>query len=274
MLQAHSLLWHYLWAGPNVLALILAYFIFRRRFAAQYPFFAAYLVTVGLKELCLYAFDLSPRISANVWWTVFWVGTIIEGLVKFLVVAELLQHLLHPWPSIARVGRNIVSGAGVFFVVVAAISAAFAAPDKSPWFIGGAHILFETLYLTLAGIIISIFLFAVFFRIPWKRTPFGIALGFGVMWSEHLALWAIVAGGIVRNQAWIDLANMATYHLAVIVWFYYLLVPEKRESLVSKTGRPPQDLSAEPPLSLGAEPGKHEETLEEWNRELERLIHQ
>jgi hypothetical protein len=277
MLQAHSFLWHYLWVAPNALALILAAAIVRRGLHKQYPFFAAYLFVAGLKELCLYGFDLSPRISGNLWWGTFWTGTIVEGLVKFFVVAELLQHLLHPWPSIARMGRNIVSGSGVFFVLVAALSAAYAAPDKSPWFIGGAHILFETLYLTLAGLIISIFLLCTFFKIPWSRRAFGIALGFGVMWCEHLGLWALVAGGVVRNRVWIDFANMATYHVAVLIWFYYLLVPEKSASNEArdKDKRPPQPPSVDPPSPLsGGSPEDHHEALEDWNRELERLIHQ
>jgi hypothetical protein len=276
MLQAHSLLWHYLWVAPNALALILAVCIGLRGLRRQYPWFAAYLIVAGLKELCLYGFDLSPRISGNLWWGTFWVGTIIEGLVKFFVVAELLQHLLHPWPSIARMGRNIVSGAGAFFVLAAAISAAYAAPDKSPWFIGGAHILYQTLYLTLAGLIISIFLVSAFFKIPWNRHTFGISLGFGVVWCEHLALWALVAGGIVRNRVWIDFANMATYHLAVLIWYYYLLVPEKSASSKPRNEdiRPPQDPPTDPPSrASGGSPENHE-ALEDWNRELERLIHQ
>src|ERR1700722_1986630 len=104
MLQAHSLLWHYLWVAPNVLALLLAVGLVRRGLHKQYPFFVAYLGFASIKELCLYALDLSPRISGNFWWGTFWVGTIIEGLLKFFLVAELLQHLLHPWPSVSKLG--------------------------------------------------------------------------------------------------------------------------------------------------------------------------
>jgi len=48
---------------------------------------------------------------------------------------------------------------------------------------------------------------------------------------------------------------MVAYHVSVLIWFYYLLVPEKN---VSKPKVPP------PP----------EHNLEVWNQELERLLHQ
>jgi hypothetical protein len=254
MLQAHSFLWHYLWIAPNVLSLILAGCIGRRGIQKQYPIFFGYLIFVSLEGLCLYALDVSPIFSAITWWGAFWSGTIVEGLLKFAVVAELLRHLLHSWPAIAKLGRNLVSGAGAALVLFAAMAAAFAAPDNTPRLVGGAHILSQTLYLTEAGVIVAIFLLATYFQIPWGRITFGIAVGFGVVWCEHLAIWALVTGGLVRNRAWEDLANMGTYHVCVLIWFYYLLVP--------------QAVAVKSAVLLP------ENNLDVWNRELERLVHQ
>ena len=56
----------------------------------------------------------------------------------------------------------------------------------------------------------------------------------------------------VRNLfAFLD---MATYHLCVLIWFYYLLVPAKA--------------TVKPTVSLP------ENNLAVWNRELERLLQQ
>ncbi len=254
MLQAHSPLWQYLWLAPNVLGLGLAACLLRRGLQRRYPVFFCYLVFVSLEQFCLYALDLSPRVSPITWWRAFWIGTIIECLLKFAVVAELLQTLLHSWPSVARLARNLVSGAGVLLVLLAAVAAAFTAPDNTHWLVGGAHILLQTLYIAQAGLIVSIFLVAAIFRIPWDRNTLGIALGFGVVWCVHLAVSALVAGGIVRNRDCLDIANMGTYHICVLMWFYYLLVPSK--------------VAADSRVALP------ENNLDVWNRELERLIHQ
>lgn len=255
MLQAHSFLWHYLWVAPNVLGLFLAGFLWRRGVARQYPLFSAYVLFAGIEGLSLYVLDIAPSVSAPEWWSTFWAGTIVEGILKFAVIGELLHRLLRAWPSIARIGRNLVSGSGALLVLAAAVAAAFAAPDNTPWYIGGAHVLSQTIYLAAAGLIVSMFILAACFHIPWDRATFGIALGAGFAWCEHLAIWALVTGGVVRNRGWEDIANMAAYHVTVLIWCYYLLVPHRVK--VPKRA-----------------PGVPEHNLEVWNRELERLIHQ
>lgn len=254
MLQAHSFLWHYGWIAPNVLTLVLAACIWRRGLHREYPLFFAYLVFASAEGVSLYALDLAPTISPTTWWYAFWAGAIIEGLMKFVVIAELLHHLLNSWPSIAKLGRNIVSGVGAILVLVAALAAAFAAPDNIHWLVEGGHVLSQTLYLTEAGLIVSVFVLVAGLRIPWDRTTFGIALAFGIVWCEHLAVFALIAGGVVRNRSWVDFANMGTYHLGVLIWFYYLLVPHKA---VTKSAVP-----------------LPENNLDVWNRELERLLQQ
>jgi hypothetical protein len=275
MLQAHSLLWHYLWLAPHLFTLVLVVLVLRTDFRRHYPFFCLYLTLASLEGLCLYALDISPKISPINWWRAFWGGIVLEGMLKFVLIGELLHHLLRSWPSIAKLGRNLVSGAGILLVFVAAIAAAFAAPDNAPWLVGSSHVLLQTIYLAAAGLIVSVFAVAAFFHIPWERPAFGIALGAGLVWCEHLALWALIAGGVVRNRTWVDFANMGTYHISVLIWYYYLLVPEKKRP--SKT--PPKDRSDDPPsdppsASSSGAPQDHEETLNDWNRELERLIHQ
>ena len=278
MLQAHSFLWHYGWVAPNLLTIALAACVFFRGLHRRFPVYFAYLIFVSLEELSLYFLDVSPTASAITWWRAFWAGTILEALLKFAVVAEILHHLLHPWPSVARLVRNLVTVAGGFFVLLAGFAAALAAPDNVHWLVGGGHVLAQTLYLTQAGLITSIFAVAAIFRIPWERRAFGVSLGFAVVWCGHLAVWALISGGVVRNRGWEDLANMATYHVSVLIWYYYLLVPEKSASSKPRKKedkRPPQDPPTDPPSSAsGGSRENHEEALEDWNRELERLIHQ
>ena len=53
MLQAHSLLWDYLWVGPNVFLLVLAIFIWRRGLWRQFPAFLAFAIVLNLAELVM-----------------------------------------------------------------------------------------------------------------------------------------------------------------------------------------------------------------------------
>ena len=253
MLQSHSLLWHYLWIAPQVLTLILVAALLRGSFRRRYPIFFSYLVFSTIEGICLYALDVSPRVSPLTWWRAFVTGTIIEGLLKFALIGELVHQLLHPWPSIATLGRNLISGAGAVLVLAASVAAAVAAPDGAPRIIGGAHIISEAIYLTSAGLIASVFVLAAYFHIPWDSTNFGIAVGAGFTWCVHLTIWALVTGGVVRDQVWEDLAIAGAYHFSVLIWCYYLLVPRA--------------VSIQSPA-----PALPEGSLDLWNRELERLL--
>lgn len=255
MLQAHSILWHYLWLAPLVLELGLALRLWWRGTWRWFPFFFCYLIFGGMEGIILYGLDIAPSVTWQAWWGAFWAGTIIEALLKFGVIAELVHDLLRPWPALANVGRNFVSIAGVVLVLVAALAAALTAPDNAHWLISGSHTLRQTVYITDVGLILSVFLLAAYFHLPWERARFGIALGFGVAWCEHLASWALLAtGGLSVSRELLDFLNMATYHVVVLIWFYYLLIPEKvmGKSAVSTP----------------------ENNLAVWNRELERLLQQ
>src|SRR5271165_2246383 len=165
MLQAHSLLWHYLWVAPNILLLALAVVLFRRRDHKLYPAFFAFAVVGSLAELISYLADISPRVSPQEWWYVFWASLLVEGLLKFAVVAEVFSHTLHDYGAIAKLGRRLISGFGAALIFAAAIAAALAPHDSRFGIVYGAHLLEQTIYLVETGLLVFIFLFAGYFRL-------------------------------------------------------------------------------------------------------------
>jgi hypothetical protein len=79
-------------------------------------------------------------------------------------------------------------------------------------------------------------------------------LGLGISACAHLATWAVIANASPseRIRTLLAFVNMATYHFAVLIWFYYLLKPGK--------------VAAKSAIALP------ENNLALWNRELERLL--
>jgi hypothetical protein len=254
MLQAHSLLWHYLWVAPNLLLLILSFLIWRRAFYRQHPIFFLFTAVVAVEQLTIYLADVLPGVSALTWWQLFWVGLLVEALLKFALVGELFDRLFGRYPSVGKLGKWLISGAGVFLVLLAAVIAAYTPKNSTNWIISGAHILEQTIYLIECGLISCLFALAAYFKLRWGRSSFGIALGLGISASVHLGTWGLLANGNFSEQYRIFLVfvNMATYHVCVLIWCYYLLLPQKS-----------------PTTSAVALP---EHNLELWNRELERLL--
>ena len=253
MLQAHSFLWHYLCLAPHVLQVALAILIWRRGLHKLFPFFLAYTIFEAIEEFTLYGMDISPTISGETYWRALYAGLIIEGLLRFGAIGELFLRLLRPWPALGRLGNRLISGTGAVLVLLAVLAAAYAPIDNPQHaIISRAHILEQTLFIIQCGLVLFLFLFAAYFRLAWNNR---IALGLGILSCEHMATWAVMASGALLNRRdLLDLFNMATYHVCVLIWFYYFLIPNG-------------------PATTSAVP-LPENNLAIWNRELERLLQQ
>lgn len=254
MLLAHSLLWHYLWVAPNLLLPVLAVLLWRFGTARRFPAFFAFAVLSSVGQLAVYAADVLPSVSATTFWRVDWGDLLLEGVLKIALVGEIFALLFGSYTSLARMGKTLIRGVGIVLVFAAALAAAYAPRNGFFGVVSGAFLLQQTTYLIECGILVFIFLFSAYFHFSWPRQVFGVALGLSVSACVHLATWAMIEnGGLLHStRVILDFVNMATYHLCVLIWFYYLLVPHK---VVAKSAVP-----------------LPENNLDVWNRELERLV--
>ncbi|MFZ0417866.1 MAG: hypothetical protein WAM04_07160 [Candidatus Sulfotelmatobacter sp.] len=254
MLQAHSFLWHYLWVAPNILLLGLVILSWRKKLQKQFPVFLIFALVVAIEQLILYFADVSPSVSGETFWKFFWAGLLVEALVKFALIGEIFSRVFSQYPSLAGLGKKVIRGVGIVLVLFAAVAAAYTRIDNPQHaVISHAHILQQTIYLVECGLLLAIFVFAAHFRLTWEHKTFGIALGLSISACIHLADWAITSSGALLDRRYLlDFLNMAAYHVCVLIWFYFLLVPRK---IVTTSAAP-----------------LPEHNLDTWNRELERLL--
>jgi hypothetical protein len=256
MLQAHSLLWHYLWVAPNILLLVFGFVLKKRGFIKQFPVFVAFACFSAVGELTVYCADVIPSIGPWTYWRVEWASLLVTGLLKFVLVSEIFALVFGPYASVAKLGKVLIRAIGVALVFTAAVLAAYASPNSRFGIISGSNLLSQAIYLIESGLLVFIFFFAFYFRLTWQRALFGIALGLSLSSCIHLATFALIASGGVleRERLLFTFLNMTTYHLCVLIWMYFLLVPSKA--------------ATKPAVPLP------EHNLEVWNRELERLLQQ
>jgi hypothetical protein len=257
MFRAHSFLWHYLWIGPHILQAVLVSFLWRRGFQKVFPAFFSYVLFETVEELTLYAMDILPSVSSRAWWVGSCLGLVVEGALMFWVVRELFAHLLLSRPAVARIGWRLIKSVAAILVLLAVVAGAYA-PMDHPQYIWtyGAHVLLQSLYIVEGGLALFLFLFVAHFKLVWRRIDFGIAVGFGILFCEHMATYSVMATGALPYSLYplLDFLNMGTYHLTVLIWCYYLLVPHK-SAITSGVSLPENNLAV-------------------WNRELERLLQQ
>ncbi len=256
MLHAHSLLWHYLWVAPNLLLLVLGSLMWKRGLVRQVPAFFALAVLSAITELAIYAADVVPSVDPWTYWRMVWCGALIVALLKFVLISEIFAQVFGAYASISRMGRVAIRGVGIVLVFASAVLSAFAPSNSRFGIISGAQVLSQATYLIESGLLAFIFFFAFYFRLRWERRFFGITLGLSVSSCVHLATFALIANGGLSayNRLLATFVNMAVYHLCVLIWFYYLLVPKKH------------------PVNSAVPVPEHDIAV--WNQELERLIHQ
>jgi len=256
MLQAHSFLWNYLWVAPNLFLLALAFVLWKRGLAQQFPSFMVFALVSAVGDLTVFAADIAPFVSAENFWRIDWANLFIESLLKFVVIGEVFSRILSPYPSISRLGRILISGFGTVLVLGASLVAAISRGDSTMRLISGFHLLEQTVFIIELGLVVFLFVFAAYSHLSWDRFAFGILLGLGISSCQHLAAWAVIANANPSQHVRVlfDFLDMGTFHLCVLIWFYYVLVPQKvvKKSVV--------------PLP--------ENNLAVWNRELERLLQQ
>jgi hypothetical protein len=255
MLQAHSPLWHFLWLAPNVLLLGLAFVVWKNGLRRTVPAFFAFALLNPLCQFALYIADVAPFITPENFWRVDWASLLIEGPLKFAVVAEIFARVFGSYDSLARLGRLLIRGVGIALALACALAAAYAGKDSLFGIIAGAHLLEQTIALITTGLLLFIFIFAAYFRLRPARPIFGIALGLAIASCIHLAVRAVAANAhlAAEKRVVLDFVDMSASNMGVLIWFYYLLLL--------------RDV-ATPVIPLP------ENNLDVWNRELERLVHQ
>jgi hypothetical protein len=252
MLHPHSLLWHYLWVGPYFLLAALAALMRKRGLHKEFPAFFFYTIFEAVGGTIVYILDITPVFSSATYWRGSFIFLVIEVLVKFAVVGEVFTHLLRRYRPLSKLASLLISGVGVVLILTGTIVAAYA-NSTNFWIISATRILGRSVSIAQCGLIIFLFIFATHFHLRWDHAVFGITLGFGIIASFSLAYWALTASWILGPKTYLlDFLVMATYHLCVLIWCYYLLVPHK-ETTTSTVALPENNLAI-------------------WNRELERLL--
>ena len=252
MVQAHSPLWHYLSVAPRVLLAVLAFAMWRRGLRRQFPAFFSYTIFEAVGGAAIYAVYMSPSVSSATYWWSYLSFLAIEVFIKFVVIGEVFTNLFRAYPSIGRLAKSLITAAGIVLVFAGSLIAAYASPG-SFWFVSATRILGRSVSVVQCGLILFLFLLAARFHLTWSRPVLGIALGLGVMASVYVAYWALLADWLLGTKSnKLDFLVMSTYHLCVLIWCYYLLVPHK-SAITSAAALPENNLAA-------------------WNRELERLL--
>jgi|SRR5215471_4547475 len=246
---------YYLWIAPHVLQMIVLLLVIRRKLYRQFPMFLLYTAFELFQFVVLFAAaNGAGNFTDEQYRNMFSLGSAISTGLRFGVIYDICAHMLRDYPGLNDLGRSLFRWATVVLLLVATGAAAVTHGHGvfNPVIL--LSVLDRTASIMQCGLVLLLFLFSRYFVLSWRNCAFGLSLGFGIFASVELATSAIRSQiGSIRAD-YLDLVVMGAYHCCVLVWAFYLAMPERNTYDTPK--KPPDD------------------DLDVWNRELERLLQQ
>ncbi len=220
------LIWNYLWIAPTLLQMVILWVMLRRGVHRQFPLFFAYTAYTICEFLILFPMYYIALIPG--WLYGHTHLCLVEGgsVLKFGITYEIFLYVGRSYKELKSSARPLLP-----LLVLALFAAAIVLADlthrsqsEDPvMFI--ANLLERSVAFLQCGLMLGLLTLSWILNMRWQKPAFGIALGLAITASADLILLAINTK--IGYYYPLDYGYMGSYHVAVLVWLYYLAVPEK-----------------------------------------------
>lgn len=247
------LLWYYLWIAPHALLVVLLFVMLRRGLHRKFPLFFAYTLSEVLQFIVLFSVFRAHLDLRGPYLVLSSAGLLLSTALRFGVIYEIFAYLFRNYEVLSSFGKPLFRGVTAVLFLVALILAVFTRSSNPDAFSAGLFLGERTASILQCGLLLALFLCSYYLGLSLRSQVFGIALGLGIVASVALASSALRTEMGPWATSYLDFFTMGTYHACVLVWVFYLSVPERAGSYGM---RPPRDA----------------DDLDQWSRELQRLI--
>ena len=216
-LHSHTVL--YLWCAQPILQSVVAVVLWRRKLHKQFPVFFLFL----LAQVANFAVTSPLWLVGDfkTYFVFFWLGEAVNAVLGFKVIHEIFLDVFRPYHTLKDLGTLLFKWAGVVMLLVSVVVAFSNSFDENP-LVHALTTLQRSIRIVQLGLILFLLLFSSFLGVSRKQVSFGISLGFGLFAGVELMLYALNSGGFVKLNH-LNLINMSTYNLAILVWLGYSL---------------------------------------------------
>ncbi len=207
-------LWFLSIAGQVFLVL----FVFSRRIHRQFPYFAGYLLS-NIAE----AIVLIPSYFVLGFWgpQIYGIAWFMHGITlvaKALAIVELCRRLLGQYPGIWAMARGVLTGCAVLLSLYS-----FLVPQWH-WQLA-LPIAERGLQLSVAGVILTLFLFAAYYQVPIPPTERRLALGFCLYSSAAVLNNTVLQKYVSQYLNYWNITILGIFLLTIGIWYRALRLP-------------------------------------------------
>jgi hypothetical protein len=238
---------HGVWAvGLFLQALLAGVLLFKGKWKT-FPVFTSYTIFSLVESGVGYAV-FNHR---NLYFAAYVIGESVLMVLGLALVREIFSHLFSAHGGLRKMA-TLVFRVVVVLLMLLAVAVIYAKGPIGKSGIGTALLIVEeACRIIQVGLIMLLFLFSSAFGLRWRQHVFGVALGLGMTTVGELLAVTMVPH-VNKTMAWsLDLAHVAAFDLALLVWMGYLITPE--------------------PAPSDADVPQHAQ-LEQWNQAVMELI--
>jgi hypothetical protein len=145
----------------------------------------------------------------------------------FAVIYEVFSSVFRPYEALRDFAGVIFRWAALVLAVVALLQALSTQPGQESRLVVGILILERSISVMACGLLLFLLLFSKNLGLDWRSQTYGVALGLGLTYGVDLfLLTARLLFGCPAPV--INLCHSITWSCALVLWTYYLFVPERK----------------------------------------------
>jgi len=208
-----------LWGVQPILQSVVAAIFWRRKLHRQFPAFFWFLLAQVTNFAVIFPLWLTG--NGNLYFWFFWLGEAVNAVLGFKVIHEIFLDVFRPYHTLKDLGTLLFKWAGVVLLLLSVVVAFSNSLDRDP-LVHALTTLLRSVGVVQLGLILFLLLFSRFLGVSRRQVSFGIALGFGLFAGVELLMLALNSGGFVAQDS-LNLIDMATWNMAILIWFGYSL---------------------------------------------------
>lgn len=221
------------WALSSTLEGVLLVQFLRRKLGRIYPIFLAYLLTVILQSIAIAFLYRTPGLDKVTVWKLAWGTQGVVVLMRSFALVELNRKVLAPFVGVWALARRILLG------VALAVFCYDLILSKGQWqwlILNGVR----GLELAMAAVIVTMLIFARYYRIPIHPFLRALAVGFCLYSAFYVINYSLLERVLQQYAVLWNFLGIFSFSATLLVWTWAAIRYPESEAVVS-----PQAITAE-----------------------------
>jgi len=199
------------WALTTTLELALFVQLVRGKLARIYPLFFSYLLAVILQSIAVAVLYRQTNLDKLTVWKIAWATQGVAVLMRSLALAELNRRVLSRYVGIWALASRL------FFLVAAAVIAYDLALSRGKWqwlILNGIR----GLELAMAAVIVTMLIFAHYYRVPVNHLQRALAVGLCLYSSFYVINYSLLERIVQQHAVLWNFLGIFAFIASLLVW--------------------------------------------------------